>query len=162
MTLSADMRAGALRVSRAAREHGLTVGVAESLTGGLVAASLAAAPQASRWFRGGVVAYAGEVKRGVLDTSGGPVVNSRTAAQMARGAVDALGADLVVAVTGVGGPEPDEGQPPGTVWFAVAGATRPAVTTREVFDGSPEEVVDAATCRALELLHATVGDTDGG
>lgn len=79
-------------ISRAALEGGLTVGAAESLTGGMVSSLLAKAPDAGRWFRGGVVAYSPEVKQAVLGVAPGPVVTATCARQMARGAAKALGA----------------------------------------------------------------------
>ena len=70
---------------------GLTLAVAESFTGGLIASRLVAVPGASRWFRGGVVAYAPAVKRSLLGVGDGPVVSAEAAAQMAAGARRALG-----------------------------------------------------------------------
>jgi nicotinamide-nucleotide amidase len=102
-------------------EAGLTLGVAESLTGGLISARMTAVPGASRWFRGGIVSYAGEVKRDLLGVGEGPVVSERAAAEMALGARRVLGADVGLAVTGVAGPTEQDGQPVGTVWVAVAG-----------------------------------------
>ncbi len=101
-------------------ERGLTVAVAESLTGGLVASRLVDVAGASRWFRGGVVSYASEVKFDVLGVTPGPVVSARAAGEMAQGVRRLLGADVGLAVTGVAGPDPQEGQPVGTVHVAVA------------------------------------------
>ena len=132
--------------------RGWTVGTAESLTSGNVATELGRAPEASRWFRGAVVAYGTEVKVGALGVTPGPVVTRRTALEMARGAADLLQADLVVSLTGVGGPEPDEGEQPGTVWF---GCVWPGGehSSRRVFEGDPAEVVHAATRYALGVLR---------
>jgi competence/damage-inducible protein CinA-like protein len=99
----------------------LTLAVAESLTGGLVAARLVNVPGASSWFRGGVVAYASDVKRSLLDVPPGPVVSAEAATAMASGARRALGADVGLAVTGVAGPDEQDGQRPGTVFLATAG-----------------------------------------
>ncbi|MCU1344671.1 MAG: CinA domain protein [Acidimicrobiia bacterium] len=101
------------------QERHQQMAVAESLTGGDLAAYLARAPEASQWLRGGVVAYQPEVKQSVLGVEPGPVVTKETAVQMADGVASLLGADLTVSVTGVGGPDPDEGKPAGTVWMAV-------------------------------------------
>ncbi len=98
--------------------QGRTLGLAESLTGGLVASRIVAVPGASRWFRGSVVAYASEVKHDVLDVPAGPVVSEDAAAAMATGARKVLGADVGLGVTGVAGPDTQEGQPVGTVFFA--------------------------------------------
>jgi nicotinamide-nucleotide amidase len=128
-----------------------SVGVAESLTGGELAARFASAPGASDWFRGGIVAYASEVKYDLLEVPVGPVVSETAAAAMAAGACRLLGADIAVAVTGVGGPEEQDGEPPGTVWLALAhdGAT---ITRLEHFSGSPEAIVDATCECAVEWV----------
>ena len=136
--------------------RGWTVGTAESLTGGTIAGVLAAAPSAQEWLRGAVVAYTPEVKFGLLGVPEGPVVTEECARTMATATARLLGADLVVAVTGVGGPEPAEGQDAGTVWFAVA--TPDGVRTEKtVFDGDPPDVLTATTERAVVLLREAAG-----
>jgi nicotinamide-nucleotide amidase len=95
-----------------------TLAAAESLTGGLLASAFARASGAGEWFRGGIVAYSSEVKYDLLDVPGCPVVGEAAAAAMARGAGRMLEADVAVAVTGVGGPDSQDGEPPGTVWVA--------------------------------------------
>src|SRR4051794_19219323 len=139
--LTDDAAAFAHEIAELADKRDATVAVAESLTGGKVACHLAAAPSSADWFRGGVVAYASEVKFGLLGVPAGPVITEDCAAAMAHGAAGALGADGVVAVTGVGGPDPQEGQPAGTVCFAATydGTTR---TETHHFDGGPEQVLD--------------------
>lgn len=108
-------------------ERGLTIAVAESLTGGLVVADLVAVPGASAVVRGGIVAYATDLKRDLLGvdatllTAGGPI-QARVAEQMAHGVRVRLGADLGLATTGVAGPDPQDGHPPGEVWIAIATA----------------------------------------
>ncbi len=122
------------------RHHGLTVGVAESLTGGNLASNLSKAPGAGEWFRGGVVAYAAEVKYDLLRVRQGPVVSEGCG----------------IAVTGAGGPDPQDGQPAGTVWLAVHHANHSEAELHR-FPGSPAEVVDA-TCRvALRMASDRVG-----
>ncbi|QIP72999.1 CinA family protein [Streptomyces sp. VN1] len=106
--------------------RGETLAVAESLTGGLVAAELTAVPGASKAFRGSVTAYATELKRDVLGVdpallAARGAVDPQVAAQMAAGVRRALGADWGIATTGVAGPEPQDGQPVGTVFVAVDG-----------------------------------------
>src|SRR5690606_10139394 len=101
------------------RERGLTLAVAESLTGGLVGARLCGVPGASDVFRGGVVAYHPEVKQSGLGGAPGPVVTEEAARQMAGGARVACGADAAVATTGVAGPDETEGKAPGTVCVGV-------------------------------------------
>ncbi|AXH95319.1 CinA family protein [Ornithinimicrobium avium] len=157
MTRTQDL---ASRVGASARRSGLTVGTAESLTGGTVATALAAAPQASEWFQGSVVAYSPRVKQDVLGVTPGPVLTERCALEMARGAARLLEVDAAVSATGVGGPDPEEGEPPGTVWVAVVA---PAGETchRLALRGSPAEVVELAAEHALELLLGSLAVEDG-
>jgi nicotinamide-nucleotide amidase len=100
------------------RAQGLTLGLAESVTGGLVAARLSAVPGASDVLRGSVVSYATEVKQDVLGVPLGPVVSEAAAAAMAEGACRVLGADVGLATTGVAGPDTQEGVAVGTVFYA--------------------------------------------
>jgi len=100
------------------RERGLTLGTAESVTGGLIAARLTDVPGASDVLRGSVVSYASDVKFDVLGVPRGPVVSEEAAAAMAEGACRVLGCDVAVATTGVAGPGEQEGIAPGTVFFA--------------------------------------------
>jgi len=100
--------------------QGLTLAVAESLTGGLIGARLTDIPGASRAFRGSIVAYHGDAKQGLLGVPDGPVVGEAAVRAMAVGACRVLGADVSVAVTGVAGPEHLGGEPPGTVWMATS------------------------------------------
>ncbi len=129
-TLVRDPRESAAVLLDRLAELGWTIAVAESLTGGLVVSSLVDVPGASRVVRGGVVAYATDLKHSVLgvdqallDAHG--AVHPRVARQMARGVRDALGAggspaDVGVATTGVAGPDEQDGQPVGTVHIAVS------------------------------------------
>lgn len=110
--------------------RGQTVAVAESLTGGLLGAALTGIPGASEVFRGGVIAYATDLKRTVLGVPGPMLaahgaVDPRVAAAMAAGVRERLGADIGAATTGVAGPDSAEGKPPGTVHIAVAAAGTP-------------------------------------
>lgn len=107
-------------VGRLLSGAGLTVAVAESLTGGLMASRIVAVPGSSEWFRGAVVAYDSQVKFDVLGVREGPVVCQEAAEQMADGVRRLLGADIGLATTGVAGPAEMEGQPPGTVWLGLA------------------------------------------
>jgi nicotinamide-nucleotide amidase len=105
--------------------RGLTIAVAESLTGGLLVAELIAVPGASVVVRGGVVAYATELKSQLLGVdaallaASGPI-HPDVARQMADGARQRLGADIGVATTGVAGPDPQDGHAPGEVWLGFA------------------------------------------
>lgn len=107
-------------VLKLCRQNGETLATAESLTGGMVAAKLASVPGASDVFKGGIVSYAPEVKYAMLGVPEGPVVSVAAAEQMALGACEALNATCAVATTGVAGPDPLEGHPPGTVCIATA------------------------------------------
>ncbi|HUZ40115.1 MAG TPA: competence/damage-inducible protein A [Acidimicrobiales bacterium] len=100
--------------------RGLTLAVAESLTGGLIASRLVGVAGASRWFRGGVVSYASEVKFDLLKVPVGPVVSAEAAEAMALGVRDLLKSDVGLSVTGVAGPEEQDGQPAGTVFVGLA------------------------------------------
>jgi nicotinamide-nucleotide amidase len=99
-------------------EQGLTLGTAESLTGGLIAQRLTATPGSSAAFRGGVITYATDVKTSLLHVPAGPSVSEETVEAMALGACKVLGVEVSVATTGVAGPDAWEGIPPGTVWIA--------------------------------------------
>jgi nicotinamide-nucleotide amidase len=102
------------------RERGLSLAVAESVTGGLVGARLTAIPGASEVLRGGLVAYASDVKFTHLGVPEGPVVTAAAAAAMAAGVRRLLDADVGLATTGVAGPAEQEGQPVGTVFLGLA------------------------------------------
>ena len=98
----------------------LTLSVAESLTGGLIASRLVNVAGASKWFRGGVVGYASDVKYNLLGVPEGPVVSADAARAMAEGVRRVLGADIGLSVTGVAGPEEQDGQRAGTVFVGLA------------------------------------------
>jgi nicotinamide-nucleotide amidase len=114
------------------RAKGWSLGLAESLTGGLVGSRVSDAPGSSEIFKGSIVSYATEVKRSVLGVTAENVVSAECAMQMAEGARRVLGADVGLAVTGVAGPTEQEGQPVGTVFFGLAlpGQAPEAVHTR--------------------------------
>jgi nicotinamide-nucleotide amidase len=134
------------------RTRGWTVAVVESLTGGLLADRLARLPDASEWFRGAVVAYSIDVKRDLLGIGDAPPVSEVAVKAMASRGKELLGADLSLAVSGVGGPERQDGEDPGTVWFAVAKPGSVEAVLRR-FDGSPEDVL-LATCEVgFDLLE---------
>ncbi|MFJ8149239.1 CinA family protein [Streptomyces sp. NPDC096048] len=120
------MSSTAADVVRLLTVRGETLAVAESLTGGMVAAAITAVPGASKAFRGSVTAYATELKRELLGVDATVLaargaVDPQVAAQMAAGVRKALGADWGIATTGVAGPDPQDGQPVGTVFVAVDG-----------------------------------------
>ena len=100
------------------KAQGLTLGLAESLTGGLIASRICDIPGASEAFRGAIVSYASEIKFDVLGVPEGPVVSEAAVRAMAEGAARVLGADCAIAVTGVAGPAAQDGEEPGVVWMA--------------------------------------------
>lgn len=159
MTRSTDL---AEQIAETASSRGLWVAAAESLTGGAVSSALAAAPGASDWFHGAVVAYSPRVKQHVLDVTPGRVVTARCATELAEGVARVLEADAAVSTTGVGGPDPEEGEAPGTVYLGVV-APGYADCRRLDLDGEPDEIVEQATQAALELLlEALRGEAGGG
>lgn len=142
-------------IFRLLRERGWTIGTAESMTGGLVAAALTSEPGASELVMGGLVAYDEELKYRLLGVRDiGEVVNPETAMEMARGGQELLGTDVVVSVTGSAGPDPKE-RPPGTVIIAVA--TPEDVRARELrMPGDRERVRVYGTTSALHLTRLAI------
>lgn len=146
-------------------ERGWTVGVAESLTGGMVVAELVSVPGASAVVRGGVVAYATEVKHTLLGVgtallAAEGAVHPEVARQMAEGVRRAMGgadaaADVGIATTGVAGPEPQDGQPVGTVFVAVSTPEGTRVE-RLMLAGSRAEIRGKAMVAALGLALTMV------
>ena len=133
-----------------------TVATAESLTGGLVAATLTDIPGASRTFRGGVVSYATDLKASLLGVDPAMLaahgaVYAPVAAAMAAGVRDRLGATVGVATTGVAGPDSQDGVPPGTVHIAVSLADDTIVRTIALA-GDRDEVRTLTVERVLGLL----------
>jgi nicotinamide-nucleotide amidase len=107
-------------ISQRLLARGWTLGLAESLTGGLIASRLVNVPGASTWFRGGLVSYASDVKFELLHVTPGPVVSASAAEEMARGAKILLKVDVALAITGVAGPDEQDGHQPGTVFVGLA------------------------------------------
>ena len=142
------------------RSRGWSIAVAESLTGGLVCAALVDVPGASVSLRGGVVAYATDLKAALLGVdepllAAQGAVDPEVARQMADGVRGRLGADVGLATTGVAGPDPQDGYPPGTVHVAVAAPTGTVVRSlRLAGDRSMVRsgAVDAVLRLALESL----------
>jgi len=152
----------ALDVIDALRGTGQTVATAESLTGGLLCATLVDVPGASDVLRGGVVAYLPQTKCEVLGVDPALIervgtVHADVAAAMAEGAVRVMGSTWGVATTGVAGPEPSEGKPVGTVHVAVAGPG--GVDTRDLsLHGDRRLVREQAVDAALSLLIGRLGE----
>ena len=151
-----EARELATEVLRLLTASGRTVAAAESLTGGLVAAALTDVPGSSTAFRGGVVAYATELKAQLLGVDSrmlarhGPVY-APVAVAMAEGVRERLDATVGVATTGVAGPDPADGFPPGTVHIAVSLADDTVVRTMALA-GNRDEVRRLTVERTLGLL----------
>jgi nicotinamide-nucleotide amidase len=141
----------------AAALGGLTLGLAESLTGGLVASRLVNVVGASAWFRGAVVSYASEVKYDVLGVPEGPVVSEAAARSMAEGARRVLGADVGLAITGVAGPDPQDEEAPGTVYVGLALPGQPTEAVTLWVPGDRDRIRQYATISALDLLRRRLG-----
>lgn len=151
---SAGAAAGELarQVLSLLQASGQTVAVAESLTGGLVAAALTDVAGASASFRGGIVSYATELKAALLGVDAAMLarygaVYPPVAAAMATGVRTRLGAGYGLATTGVAGPDPQDGQPVGTVHIAVSADDDTVVRTLALSG-------DRAQIRRLTVEHA--------
>ncbi|MEY5059738.1 MAG: hypothetical protein RJA51_1485 [Actinomycetota bacterium] len=134
-------------------QRGWTFGVAESVTGGLVGGRLTNVAGSSRVFRGGVISYASEVKFGVLGVTPGPVVSEGAAAEMAVGARRVLGCDVALALTGVAGPDEQDGRPAGTLCVAAAFPDGSTVTTTAMLPGVRDQMRQMSVITALDFLR---------
>jgi nicotinamide-nucleotide amidase len=149
------------------RELGLSLASAESCTGGLVAARLTSVPGSSEVFAGGVVAYANEVKarelgvpEEVLERHG--AVSAETAAAMAAGARERLGADVAVAVTGVAGPGGGTPEKPVGLVFLHAAGPGAGAGRRLEFPGDRDAVRGRSTVAALHLVRTLLSQSRDG
>ena len=135
-------------------DRGWTLGIAESMTGGLVASRVVDVPGSSGWFRGGVIAYDSQVKYDVLGVPDGlPVITAECAEAMAEGVRKVVGSDVGLAVTGVAGPAEQEGQPVGTVWFGLALPDRPTESVHVRLPGQRDQIRQFATISLMDLLR---------
>lgn len=164
MTGSAEHGADTRRLVDALRERNWTVGVAESLTGGLVVAELVTVPGASAVVRGGIVAYATDVKHSLLGVDAALLeahgaIHPQVAAEMAEGVRARLGhdgapCDVGISTTGIAGPESPDGQPVGTVHIGIATAVGTHVVTLAL-EGSRERIrVETVRQAVLATLDA--------
>ena len=149
----------AVAVIATATKLGVTVGCAESLTGGLVAAEMVSVPGASAAFRGSIVAYDSMLKNDLLGVDASLLastgaVTAEVAGAMAEGALARLGVDVAVATTGVAGPDPDpvSGEAPGAVFIAVAGGSLGTLVREMSLEGDRDEIRRRATRAALQAL----------
>ena len=134
------------------RARGLSLGLAESVTGGLVAGRLTGVPGASDVLRGAVVSYASEVKFDLLDVPEGRVVSEAAAAAMATGVRRLLGADIGLSLTGVAGPTDQDGMPVGTLCVGIDDGTTVAARTFLV-PGQREMMRQMSVITALDYLR---------
>jgi PncC family amidohydrolase len=147
--------------------NGLTVGTAESCTGGLVASSITDVAGSSGYFRGGIVAYADDAKESLLDVppevlSSHGAVSAQVARAMATGARQRLGIDLAVAVTGIAGPGGGtESKPVGLTYVAVADV-RDVIVRRFIWRGDRASNKLASAEAALELLIERAAEPAAG
>ena len=140
------------------REQGLTLGLAESVTGGLVSGRLTSIPGASDVLRGSVVSYASEIKFDLLDVPRGPVVSEAAAIAMAEGARRVLGADVALSLTGVAGPSEQDGQPVGTLCIAVAINGHSTVSTTLRMPGQRDQMRQMSVISSLDFLRKQLFD----
>ena len=137
------------------RTKSLTLGLAESVTGGLVAARLTDIPGASDVLRGSIVSYATEVKQQLLDVPEGPVVSEEAALAMARGAASVLGSDVTMALTGVAGPTEQDGMPVGTLCVAITWGEGELTRTFHL-PGQRQQMRQFSVINSLDLLRKTI------
>ena len=137
--------------------EGFTLATAESCTAGNVAATITAIPGSSHFYRGGVVAYADETKKRLLNVNAETLekfgaVSEETVVEMVKGVMDAIGVDYAVATSGIAGPTgATPGKPIGTIWIA-AGNREEVLTVKLEEDNGREKNVHNATVKALQLL----------
>jgi nicotinamide-nucleotide amidase len=149
----------AMELIDALRRNGLSLSVAESLTGGLLASALIDIPGASDVFLGGVVAYTAQAKGEVLGVAEEAlaygVVSKEVAIAMAQGARELFGSDYALSTTGIAGPGPQDGQEPGTVWLGCASnANSEAILVK--LAGDRNQIRAAAVNAALAMIDTHV------
>jgi nicotinamide-nucleotide amidase len=160
MSSEEETAAAAEEVGNLLTDQRLSIAVAESLTGGLLVQALARVEGSGDWLSGGVVAYASKVKRRLLGVTAEHVVSRQCAEEMASGARLRLLGDVAVSVTGVAGPDSQDGQPPGTVWIGVDDGTT-AGAHLFTTSGSPAEICAATVAEALRRVAGALRQPDG-
>ena len=150
----------AARVGMELKKRGWRLAVAESCTGGLLGHRLTSIPGSSTYFLGGVIAYRNEIKVRILNVREETLarfgaISAEAAREMAEGVRRIFQADLALAITGVAGPDPEEGKPVGEIYIALASPD--GLWTRRIVGGSDRQANKAlAVEAALELLEATL------
>ena len=160
-TSDAELQRLATKVGAALMDSERRLVTAESCTGGWIAKVATDIPGSSNWFLGGVVAYSNTLKQSLLGVLPSTLhahgaVSEATAREMAIGALETLGGQIAVAVTGIAGPEGGQpGKPVGTVWFAWAWRAEGEIETRvllETFVGDREAIRRQTVARAFDEL----------
>ena len=139
------------------RERGMSLGLAESVTGGLVAGRLTGIAGASDVLCGSIVSYASEVKYNLLGVTEGPVVSESAAIEMAVGAQRVLGSDVALALTGVAGPTEQDGMPVGTLCVGVVIGDQQFATTARL-PGQREQMRQMSVITALDFLRRRLAE----
>jgi nicotinamide-nucleotide amidase len=150
-SVTVDPAAARLAASIATRLGTRRVACAESFTAGLIGQALAAAPGASEWFDGSILTYRTERKRSILGVTAASIFSNLCALQMATGAAELFDSQVALATTGVAGPDPQDGLPPGTVVVAWLVDGEHGTRTLQL-PGDPEQVVAAGVRTALAEL----------
>ncbi|MEJ2855828.1 MULTISPECIES: CinA family protein [unclassified Saccharothrix] len=155
----------AVDVVNALKARGETVATAESLTGGLVTAEITTVPGASAVLRGGLVVYATDLKAALAGVDAALLaahgaVHPEVARQLAEGARTRCGSTWGLGLTGVAGPDPQDGVEAGTVHIGLSGPSGSSVETITV-GGDRHEVRSASVIAALDLLLDHLKITDG-
>jgi nicotinamide-nucleotide amidase len=135
------------------QERGWSLGVAESVTGGLVGGRITNVPGSSSVFRGGVISYSSEVKFDLLGVDRGPVVSEEAAVQMALGAQRVIGSDVAVALTGVAGPDEQDGRPVGTLCIGVVLPDGSTYSVTNTLPGLRDQMRMFSVITALSFLR---------
>ena len=147
----------AIVVSKASNKN-LSIATAESCTGGLIGAAITASSGSSKVFRGGIIAYHNDIKCGLLDVSPATLethgaVSEDVATQMAKGALNHLGTDIAISVTGIAGPGGGSIEKPvGTVWIGIATHEDVRASRYLYSDLSRNKVRDATCSQALKTI----------
>ncbi len=142
------------------KRRGWRLAVAESCTGGLLGHRLTSIPGSSAYFLGGVIAYRNEIKARILNVREETLarfgaISAEAAREMAEGVRRLFQADLALAITGVAGPDPEEGKPVGEIYIALASPH--GIWTRRIAGGPDRQENKAlAVEAALELLEAVL------
>ena len=158
MNISLETKLISREISELMWKDGITLATAESCTAGNLAAAITAIPGSSHYYKGGVVAYANQVKENLLhvdthtiETCG--VVSEETVCEMVKGAMETLHTDYAIATSGVAGPGGGTSDTPvGTIWMAV-GSRNKIVSMKLEGDDGREQNIAKATCSALQLMR---------